>query len=473
MMSDELPSNSPTGRQSDWLRLQSQALTPHATTPHLSASAPPLADLVPPVPPGYELLGPLGRGGMGVVWKARQTALGRIVALKVVAAGSAALPEERIRFRLEAEAAARLKHPGIVQVYEFGELPDGTAFLAMEYVEGGTLAERLGRPLDPRTAAELVAAVADAVHVAHVAGILHRDLKPANILLGLAEDGSANAETGQNALSLELRKPNAEFRHPKVADFGLAKRLDADSQLTADGLVIGTPAYMAPEQAAGQPGLTTHADIYALGAILYECLVGRPPYRGLSPLDTLRQAVQGPPPAPRELLPTLDGDLEAVCLRAMARTPDGRYPSAAALADDLRHWLAGEAVAAQPPTLGQFLRRWARQRLATAGKFAAMGLLGGGLASILLWALLLLPLLNLRAETYSRLPGTPGPWFATVVELPDAAAIVLVTATLLALGSLGWVAVCWVQPRDVGADLAAASAVSLTASLTLFLGGMG
>jgi tetratricopeptide (TPR) repeat protein len=324
----------------------------------------------PPAPPGYEVLEELGRGGMGVVYKARQTALRRLVALKVIGSGAWAGPGEVVRFRAEAEAVARLQHPNIVQVYEIGE-HDGRPFFSLEYVDGGSLADRLdGTPLAPPAAAELVRTMALAMHAAHERGIVHRDLKPANVLL--AACGLAT-----------LAKPQAAFV-PKIADFGLAKRLGDDSGLTQTGTVLGTPSYMAPEQAGGHVHqVGPAADTYALGAILYELLAGRPPFRGATPLDTLQQVKSQPPVAPTRLQPQVPRDLETICLKCLEKEPHKRYPSARGLADDLQHFLAGEPILARPATLLERGWKWAKRRPAVAllllGLCSALaGLFGGG-----------------------------------------------------------------------------------------------
>jgi WD40 repeat protein len=305
-----------------------------------------------PEVPGYEILAVLGRGGMGVVYQARQISLNRVVALKMIAAGADA--EELARFRQEAEALASLHHPNLVQVYEVGR-QDGRPFLALEYVAVGSLAARLdGTPLPPGRSAGLVETLARAVHAAHEAGIVHRDLKPANILL--AADGT-----------------------PKITDFGLAKRLDRDAGLTRTGTIAGTPGYMAPEQASPDGPVGPATDVYALGAILYELLTGRPPFRGSDPLETLFQVRARDPVPPRTLAAGVPADLETVCLKCLEKDPARRYPSAAALADDLHRFLAGEPVTARPVGALGRAARWARRRPAVAGLLAAAAvlLLGG------------------------------------------------------------------------------------------------
>jgi serine/threonine-protein kinase len=268
----------------------------------------------------YEVLGELGRGGMGVVYQARHTKLNRLVAVKMILAGDHAGAEHRARFLAEARAAARFQHPHIVQIHDVGE-HEGLPYFSLEFVDGGSLAGRLkAHPLPDREAARLVEVLARAVHHAHERGIVHRDLKPANVLL-----------TGDNT--------------PKIADFGLARFLDADGGQTASGAVVGTPSYMAPEQAGGRgEEVGPLTDVYALGAILYECLTGRPPFQGATLLETLLLVQQEPPDRPRLHNPEVSRSLQAICLRCLAKDPHDRYPSAEALADDLGRFLNGEPV---------------------------------------------------------------------------------------------------------------------------------
>ncbi len=285
--------------------------------------------------PGYDITRIIDQGGMGVVFEARQLKPPRTVALKMISNAHAG-PKITARFRIEAEAAAKLQHPNFVQIFQVDEVK-GRPFFSMEYVTGGSLAQLLTlRSLPARQAAELAETLARAVHFAHSHGIVHRDLKPANIML--AADGT-----------------------PKIADFGLAKRLDDDSAHTHTGEILGTPSYMAPEQAEGKKHVIGPAtDVYALGAMLYEMLAGRPPFLGSNPLDTLRQVARCEPVPPSRLA-AVPRDLEAICLKCLEKSPSHRYASAQSLADDLRRFLSGQPVTARPigpmRRVGKVLRR--------------------------------------------------------------------------------------------------------------------
>ncbi|HKB35990.1 MAG TPA: serine/threonine-protein kinase [Gemmataceae bacterium] len=287
--------------------------------------------------PGYEILAELGRGGMGVVYKARQVGLDRFVALKMIRSAEYAAHQEVVRFKAEAEAVAKLQHPNIVQVHEVGD-HNGLPFFSLEFCPGGSLDKKLAAArLPPEEAARLGECLARAMHYAHQRGIVHRDLKPANVLL--AEDGV-----------------------PKIADFGLAKRLEGGTGQTVSGTVLGTPSYMAPEQARGKSKqIGPAADVYALGAILYELLTGRPPFRGETSLDTLSQVMNEEPVPPRRLNPSVPRDLELVCLQCLHKEPNKRYASALDLADDLRRFLDGEPIRARRrvvPAIIRVLRRY-------------------------------------------------------------------------------------------------------------------
>jgi tetratricopeptide (TPR) repeat protein len=311
-----------------------------------------------PVVPGYEILGTLGQGGMGVVYKARQTGLNRLVALKMIIGGSMAGENQLARFRIEAEAVAQLRHPNIVQIYDIGEV-EGMPFVSLEYLDGGDLETRLdGTPQPGIPAALLMATLARAIHVAHQARIVHRDLKPANVLL--AGDGA-----------------------PKITDFGLAKRLESDDNQTQSGAIMGTPSYMAPEQALGQTkDVGPAADIYALGAILYEVLTGRPPLKGETVMETVRLVIHDDPVPPSRLVPRLARDLETICLKCLNKDPQRRYATAEELADDLDRYREGRPIKARPTTVWVRGFKWAKRRPAAALSLAAtvllfIGLIGG------------------------------------------------------------------------------------------------
>ncbi len=301
----------------------------------------------------YEILGEVARGGMGVVYRARQKGLDRIVALKMILPGRLANPEDLHRFRTEAEATARLQHPNIVTVYDVGEV-DGQHFYSMDFIDGPSLSKKLAHgPLPGRAAARYVRTIARAMHHAHCHGILHRDLKPSNILLDCRDE-------------------------PHITDFGLAKKIGGDSSQTRTGAVMGTPSYMAPEQASGKiKDLGPACDVYGLGAILYELLTGRPPFRSDTPMDTLRHVLERDPAPPRLLNPKVDRDLETICLKCLEKDPKARYASAEALAEDLDHYLKGESISARSFSVMDRLAR-TLDRSQYSGEFRTWG-------TMLLW----------------------------------------------------------------------------------------
>jgi serine/threonine-protein kinase len=300
----------------------------------------------------YEILGEIARGGMGVVYRARQVSLNRVVALKMVLSGRFASDTEMRRFRVEAEAVASLDHPHIVPVYEVGEFR-GRSFFSMKLVEGESLAGHVPRLLrDPRAAARLMATAARAVHYAHRRGVVHRDLKPANILVDA-------------------------FDQPHVTDFGLAKRVEGGGDLTQSGALLGTPTYMAPEQAVRRAtGVTAAADVYSLGAILYELLTGRPPFRAETVMETIAQVLEREPEPPTRVRPGVPRDLEWICLKCLEKDPAARYPSAAAFADDLDRYLRGEGAEVGRSGLLHGVRRRARRAPELACRLVGLSAVG-------------------------------------------------------------------------------------------------
>ena len=324
----------------------------------------------------YEILGELGRGGMGVVYKARHQRLHRLVALKMILAGGRARAIDLERFQSEAEAVAQVHHRNIVQIYEIGE-HEGLPFIALEFVEGGSMDGRTeSRAQDPRAAAELVRQMAEAINVAHRNGIIHRDLKPANVMLAGADDTPLDQCV------------------PKITDFGLARRFEGDSGQTREGSILGTPSYMSPEQAQGkQRDLGPPTDIYALGAILYDLLTGEPPFQGPTVLDTLRLVVETEPRPPIALQPTLPLDLQVICMKCLEKDPAHRYTSAGALAEDLRRFLEGEPILARPAPIWERTWKWCRRRPSLSA------LIGVSVASVLAFGIGLF----LYAQTQGRL----------------------------------------------------------------------
>jgi hypothetical protein len=426
-------------------------MTPDPNAPTLPpvdpANAPTLAPGLPgadaPVSPGrtvgdYELLTEIARGGMGVVYRARQRSLNRVVALKMILSGSHAGAGDIRRFRAEAEAAANLDHPNILPIFEVGD-DHGRPFFSMKLVAGGSLADKVTRTLGTaaREHVSLLATICRAVHFAHQRGILHRDLKPANILLDA--DGT-----------------------PFVTDFGLAKRA-GDSGQTQSGAILGTPSYMAPEQARGEKGVSTAADVYALGAILYEVLTGRPPFRAPSVMDTLLLVLEKEPDHPRTINPKADRDLAAVALKCLAKDPAARYESAAALADDLDRWLTGEPTRARPLSLPAAAWRWLRANAVAAAGVTALGL-AWGLSGIVA---------RIAAErTTLLLPPGAGPlnplvWLNAAGKNYAVRNGLAVLAVALLLG-IGWF-VRWVaRPRTPRAAVGVGAIVGLIATLTAY-----
>jgi serine/threonine protein kinase len=323
----------------------------------------------------FEILQELGRGGMGIVHLARQRSLNRLVALKVLIVETLGQTEALQRFRREAESVAKLQHANIVQVFEIGSIQN-CSYLALEYLNGGSLLDYLrGVPCSPEEAASLLETIAHAVHFAHQRGIIHRDLKPANILLSGPEAHNGNISA----------RPALSVFAPKVADFGLAKELGLDSDQSRTGLVLGTPSYMAPEQARSEfATIGPVTDVYALGAILYELLTGRPPFRGSNTLETVQQALEVEPVPPSRLRPGTPRDLETICLKCLQKEPSRRYHSAQAVAEDLHRYLTGLPILARKVSFPERWWRWARRNPVRAVLTAALALsVAVGSASVL------------------------------------------------------------------------------------------
>jgi serine/threonine protein kinase/cytochrome c-type biogenesis protein CcmH/NrfG len=327
-------------RMGEWARSPSPRFSPATAGPFQSASK--LGDFG-----DYELLEEIGRGGQGVVYRARQKSLNRTVALKVIGLGHWATEAHLKRFRREAEAAARLEHPGIVPIHEVGER-DGSCYFSMKFIEGGQLDEVVRRtPMSIRQAAELIAKVARTVHYAHEHGILHRDIKPGNILVD---------QKGE----------------PHLTDFGLARLVETESTVTRTKEVLGTPSYMAPEQAVGETAkLTSATDVYGLGAVFYQLLTGQPPFAGGTTYETVRLLLETEPRPPRLLNPKIDRDLSTICLKCLEKDPQRRYPAAAGLAEDLEHWLKHEPIRAKRSGFFTHTRKWVRRKPAIAALIAS------------------------------------------------------------------------------------------------------
>ena len=372
-------------RRPSWLALSDpmQPAKQDDYSTHAVIRTPAAVDRERPAVPGYEILGELGRGGMGVVYQARQLGLHRTVALKMILTGIHTGPKELARFRTEAAAIARLRHPNIVQIYDVGETANRPYFV-IEFVAGGSLAQYLqGTPQPVRPAAQLVDTLSRAVHAAHTNGVIHRDLKPANILLKDEREGARGESREVWPLSSRLAT-----LVPKITDFGLAKCDEGDGEATGlrghtvTGDLLGTPNYMAPEQAMvpRQP-VGPAADVYALGAILYELLTGRPPFTGETPLATVLQVLNNEPVSVTSLQPNVPRDLETICLRCLRKEPRRRYGSALELAEDLQRFLRDEPIRARPVRAVEKLWRWVRRHPAPAGLLAA-GLLAPAVALI-------------------------------------------------------------------------------------------
>ena len=387
----------------------------------------------------YELLAEVARGAMGVVFRAKQVSLNREVALKMILTGQLASVADVARFRSEAESAANLDHPHILPIYEIGE-HEGQHYFAMKFVPGGSLAGRMKELTnEPRAAVEILVKICRAVDYAHRRGILHRDLKPGNILWDTAGN-------------------------PYVTDFGLAKKVDGDSNVTQSGAIVGTPSYMAPEQARAEKGLTTGVDVYALGAILYEFLTGQPPFRGTTVLDTILQVLEKEPADPHTANSKADRDLSVIALKCLQKEPGKRYQSAGELADDLNRWLAGEPTVARPLNLPEQAWHWIRRNALTAIAIVSLGLVWGSSAILGMFALandeeILLPP---RIGFFN-----PVLWISTVQTVSIARIATILTGVLLTIG-IGWFVLLMARPRSTKAALGAAATTGLIATLVTF-----
>ena len=399
---------------------------------------------VPVVAGEYELIEELAHGGMGVVYRARHRRLGRDAAVKMILGGRFSSAAARRRFTVEAEAAARLDHPAIVPVYEIGE-EAGETYFAMKLIEGESLAKALPRfQANHRLAAETLIAVARGVQHAHQRGILHRDLKPANILLD-ADD------------------------NPSIADFGLARSTEADEHETATGAVLGTPGYMPPEQATGDPDLTTKVDIYALGAILYELLAGRPPHVGRNAVETLHKVVHETPQPPRERNPQVAIDLELICLKAMSPNAEDRYATAEALADDLQNWRDGRPISVRPPSLRVLISRWVdhNRRVLAGGLVLMSGLMIAGPLGLIVLAR------NVELfRVYQRFPDANPPWLVSLVDLPINEDVIALLLLLVLWPATGWWIARITRPKSTKSAIRNGLIASLVCGLlVLFLFG--
>ena len=399
----------------------------------------------------YELLEEIARGGMGVVYKARQVSLDRIVALKMILAGQLASPADVQRFHAEAKAAANLKHPNIVAIHEVGQ-HEGQHFFSMDYVAGRSLAELVrANPLPAARAARYVQTVAEAIEHAHQQGTLHRDLKPSNVLIDEAD-------------------------RPHVTDFGLAKQIKAESGLTVTGQILGTPSYMPPEQAAGRTAEVGPAsDVYSLGALLYDLLTGRPPFRAESVFDTIVQVVNTEPVPPRLLNPSVPRALDTICLKCLEKDPAKRFASAQELADDLGRFLAGEPIRARPPSIPFAVRHWVRQNVRamawTVGIGLVSGLLMSGVVGLYHWG-------NLARdvrEGYAFFPSVAQPAVSWPLDWSPPGWLVVATVPLLLIVMLaqGLIAQLIVRPANRAGDVVVGAAVGLVAGLTFFTLALG
>lgn len=449
MSNREEPTRPPQNNNDDLTvapkRIKDEDLT---TSPNLSA---PSGSGFPELE-GYEILGELGRGGMGVVYKARDKRLDRVVALKMILAGNLASAEEIRRFQLEAETAAKLDHPGIVPIYEIGQ-SGGFHFFAMKLIDGQPLSDHLEEyQNDSRKAVELMIEIARAVHHAHQRGVLHRDLKPANVLV----DGEGN---------------------PAVTDLGLAKQLGDDSGLTRTGLVMGSPGFMAPEQARGLSDVTTSVDVYSLGAILFWMITGRPPFRGETQVETIMQTIEKEAESVRVYRPDADRELNLICQKALQKTPDRRYLTAAEFADDLQAWLDGDALSVKPPTPIDLVRIWIRKNVRTLSLALVVGVLSGLLVGGIIFLVSAYPAIRTSDLLAEKLGFEQISWlskyFGWIRDIPIAVVATLPPLMVWGNVGLGILAIGLIKPKSREVTLVAATAAALLAGTIAYTIGIG
>jgi tRNA A-37 threonylcarbamoyl transferase component Bud32 len=391
----------------------------------------------------YQIIKEIARGGMGVVYKARQVNLNRVVALKMILAGRFAGTEEIQRFRAEAEAVAGLDHPHVVPVYEVGE-QQGHHYFSMKFIEGGNLSSQVDElRADPRRAMRLMSKVVSAINHAHQRGILHRDLKPANILVD--NEGE-----------------------PHVTDFGLARRAGADSDLTNTGAILGTPRYMPPEQAAGKKDLTTAADIYSLGAILYELLTGRPPFSAETALDTILLVIDGELVAPSKINRQVDRELELIALKCLEKSPESRYGSTDALLSDLNAWLAGEPISLRPPGITTYLSLWLAQNVRIVAWTAVIGGLSGLITGLLWWLGSLQTGIGEQAIVYQYLKSARQPWLAIDWRPPVWLAGLAIPLTIVPMIVAPFLSVVVTRPKTRTADIATGAILALMFAIAFY-----
>ena len=447
-----MSNDEPSSKKEDASRFEDATLAPQKNSTAFDATLAPGAksgDIDPPKLEGfgdYEVTGEIARGGMGVVFRGKQKSLNRDVAIKMILAGEFASQDEVDRFYTEAEAAAKLDHPNIVPIYDIGQ-HEGRHYFSMKLIEGQHLGERLTELREelPKCI-QILVKVCKAVAHAHQRGILHRDLKPANILLDRDDE-------------------------PYVTDLGLARRVDGDSQLTRTGAILGTPSYMPPEQAQGSGDITTSADIYSLGAILYEIMTGRPPFKGSTPLETMMQVINEAPEKP-SFSGTKDRGLELICLKCLEKEPHHRYPSVDSLAKDLVAWLNDDPISVRAPSVANLTRFWLKQNFGRGAWTFLIGPAFGIMSALSLWYGTINRDFDGTVRLYENFPGQDPkiPWFR--ISTPEWMDIPFLIAFAVSIVFIGFVTARFVRPKNRGADLAIGSFVGFFSCLTGFMFGL-